>query len=173
MHCGAFPERLGGEEAGNFAGHHQRKKRIRITEKTNIRADMPEINRQYAANHVQRHNMAGFRATWISISKTAAATPKFCRRQKPPWTSTTAWQPNGRRIMRESGRLYRDAALVTATAPGGGGFLPAHTRNAAPKNSRLPVPRDSFHSNAATQDRRVGSSARNGQSHNKAQEKEY
>lgn len=36
-----------------------------IAEKTIISADVPSINRQYAVNHVQRHNMAGFRAPKI------------------------------------------------------------------------------------------------------------
>ena len=31
--------------------------------------DLPTINREYAANHVQRHNMAGFRAPKIGSVK--------------------------------------------------------------------------------------------------------
>jgi predicted dehydrogenase len=38
------------------------KEGMAITEQTIINADVPGINRQFAEHHVQRHNMAGFRA---------------------------------------------------------------------------------------------------------------
>lgn len=38
---------------------------METTDKTIINSDVPAINRQYAIHHVQRHNMAGFRAPKI------------------------------------------------------------------------------------------------------------